>query len=96
MKYGRIYQTLERYGARISYDGSGWRYAGQFQTYIQRTRPLWIVAEAPARGLRIWISHEAGRFSVTAADMALPSNSREYHESQARRMEGGPASNDFR
>ena len=32
MKYRRIYQTLEKYGARITYDGSGWQYAGGFQT----------------------------------------------------------------
>ena len=25
MKYRRIYQTLEQYGAKITYDGSGWR-----------------------------------------------------------------------
>ena len=31
MKYRRIYQTLEKYGARITYDG-GWQYAGRFQT----------------------------------------------------------------
>ncbi len=86
MKYRRIYQTLEQYGAKIAYDGSGWRYAERFQTYIQRTRPLWIVAEAPARGRRIWISHESGRFFVTTADMTIPSNSREYHKSQLRRM----------
>ena len=26
MKYRRIYQTLEQYGAKITYDGSGWRH----------------------------------------------------------------------
>ena len=26
MKYRRIYQTLEQYGTKITYDGSGWRH----------------------------------------------------------------------
>ena len=81
MKYKRIYQALEKNGAKISYDNSGWRYPG---THVQRTRPLWIVAEAQKRGLRIWVSHDAGRLSVTTADMTLPIDSREYHQSQTR------------
>ncbi|ALP94337.1 Uncharacterised protein [uncultured Flavonifractor sp.] len=85
MKYRRIYQTLEKYGARITYDGSGWQYAGRFQTYTQRMRPLWVVAEAPKAGLRLWVCHNAGRLSVTTADMRLSSDSREYHETQKRR-----------
>ena len=85
MKYKRIYETLERYGARISYDDSGWRRAGRFQTYIDRIRPLWIVAEAKKQGLRLWVCHDAGRLSVTTADMTLPTDSREYHKSQTSR-----------
>lgn len=82
MKYRRIYQTLDKHHARISYDGSGWRYAGGGQTYIQRERPLWIVAEAEKCGLRLWVCHNAGRLSVTTANLTLPTDSREYHQSQ--------------
>lgn len=85
MKYRRIYQTLEQYGAKISYDGSGWRHTGLTRTYIDQVRPLWIVAEAKNAGLRLWICHDAGCLSVTVADMTLPSDSREYHQSQTRR-----------
>lgn len=40
MKYRRIYQTLEQYGAKITYDGSGWRHTGPTSTHIDRIRPL--------------------------------------------------------
>ena len=85
MKYRRIYQTLQKHGVRISYEDSGWRYEGMHQTYIRRTRPLWIVAEAERRGLHLWVCHDAGCLSVTTADMTLPIDSREYHQSRTRR-----------
>lgn len=85
MKYKRIYQVLEQHGANIAYENSGWRYAGRFQTYIQRTRPLWIVAESKKRNLRLWVCHDAGCLSVTTADMSLSIDSREYHQSQTRK-----------
>ena len=86
MKYKRIYQVLEQHGANIAYENSGWRYAGRFQTYIQRTRPLWIVAESKKRNLRLWVCHDAGCLSVTTADMTLPIDSREYHQSHTQRF----------
>ena len=85
MKYKRIYQALEWYGARITYEGSGWRHTGPPRTYIDQVRPLWIVAEAEKAGLRLWVCHEAGRLSVTTADMTLSADSREYRRSQTRR-----------
>ena len=78
MKYRRIYQTLEQYGAKITYDGSGWRHTGPTSTHIDRIRPLWIVAEAEKAGLRLWVCHEAGRLSVTTADMTLSADSRRH------------------
>lgn len=85
MKYRRIYQTLDQYGAKIAYDGSGWRYAGVTHTYSHQIRPLWVVAEAEKVRLRLWISHEAGRLSVTTANLTLPTDSWEYHQSQTHR-----------
>ena len=70
MKYKRIYQTLEQYGVRITYDGSGWQYAGRDRTSLNRERPLWIAAEAKNAGLRFWIRHEARYLSVTTAYIA--------------------------
>ena len=85
MKYRRIYQALEQCGAKITYDGSGRRHTGPASTLIDRIRPLWIVAEAEKAGLRLWVCHEAGRLSVTTADMTLSVDSRAYHQSQTHR-----------
>ena len=49
--------------------------------YIAAIRPLYLIIEAPGAGLRILVSHESNRYSVTAAKMTLDCNSREYHQS---------------
>lgn len=85
MKYRKIYQTLDQYGAKIAYDGSGWRCAGVTHTYSHQIRPLWIVAEAEKARLRLWICHVAGRLSVTTANLTLSTDSPEYHQSQTHR-----------
>lgn len=78
MKYQKIYQVLEKHSVHIRHDASGWCY-GKAKSYVQLIRPLWIVAETD--GLRLWISHDAGRLSVTTADRRLHCDSRQYHES---------------
>lgn len=80
MKYKAIYDVLERSHTHISYEHSGWRIA--HPTYIEMTNPLWIVAEAPALNLRLWIVHTCGRLSVSTADMRFDSNSRDYAQSR--------------
>ena len=80
MKYREIYKILEDAHIHDLNDRSGWRSARP--TYIDMNRPLWIVAEAKERGLRIWICHDFGRMTITTADLALPSDTIEYHESQ--------------
>lgn len=79
MKYKQIYQVLEKHDVKIAHDNSGWRYATGCRLYGQQIHPLWIVAEAPLNSLRLWITHSAGKLSVTTANLALPSGSREYH-----------------
>lgn len=83
MKYKAIYDVLERSDTRITYENSGWRAARP--TIVDSFRPLWIVAETPKLGLRLWICHECGQLSVTTANMNLKPDSREYHESQTHR-----------
>lgn len=83
MKYKAIYDVLEHSGTHISHENSGWRAVKP--DYIDSIRPLWIVAESPRLGLRLWITHESGRLSVTTANMNYPSDSRAYHESHVRR-----------
>ena len=85
MKYKRIYQTLEQCGAKITYDGSGWKNAGGIYAYMNQRRPLWIVAEAEKAKLRLWISHDSGCLSVTTADMSFSIDSQEYHQSHTHR-----------
>lgn len=85
MKYKKIYDILEKGGASITLDHSGWRSAYCPSDYAARHRPLWLVAEAPRLHLRLWVTHEFGTLRVTTADTALPFDSRAYHESQIRR-----------
>lgn len=83
MKYKAIYDVLARSHARISHEDSGWRVARP--TYSDHTRPLWIVAEAPRVGLRLWVTHYNGDLTVTTARLDLDPQSREYHETQKRK-----------
>ena len=71
MKYREIYAVLNQRklvvpGFRYS-DFSGWRAANQ--SYMTRQRPLWIIAEDPAVGKRLWITHEYSSLSVTICKM---------------------------
>ena len=79
MKYQKIYDVLHRHPEMRVNDQSYW-HSGR-AGYIAAVRPLYLIIEAPGAGLRIWISHESKRYSVTAADMTLDCNSREYHQS---------------
>ena len=47
VKYKKIYDILEKGGASITLDHSGWRSAYCPSDYAARHRPLWLVAEAP-------------------------------------------------
>ena len=82
MKYRAIYKVLEE--AHILYfdDRSGWRIA--YPKYLASLRPLDILVESKERGLRIWICHEYGKLYIATADLNLPCDSREYHESHKR------------
>lgn len=83
MKYKAIYDVLEQSDTHIVYENSGWRAVKP--AYIDHIRPLWIVAESPRLGLRLWITHENGKLSVTIADMNCAAGSRAYHESLVRK-----------
>lgn len=79
MKYQKIYDVLHHHPKLRVNDRSYWS-SGQ-TGYIAAIRPLYLIIEAPGAGLRIWVSHESNRYSVTAADMTLDCNSCEYHQS---------------
>lgn len=71
MKYKKVYDVLnERHlrvpGFRYS-DHSGW--CSPHQSYMTLQRPLWIIAEDPAVGRRIWITQERAKLSITVGPM---------------------------
>lgn len=70
MKYRELYAVLEnrRHSAPgFRYDDrSGWRNP---RSYIDHIRPLWIIAEDPAAGRRIWITHEGSDMKITVGEM---------------------------
>ena len=71
MKYKEVYlalnqRKLDAPGFHYS-DYSGWRAANQ--SYMTRQRPLWIVAEDPVAGRRMWICHDGSALSVTICKM---------------------------
>ncbi len=81
MKYARIYRVLENSHAKI-YDRSPWRESPN--SYLASYRPLWIILEDDRLHLRVWVTHEFGKLTVTTADMSLHCDSRAYHESMQR------------
>ena len=71
MKYKKIYEVLEQRRSsspdfRYS-DYSGWR--SYYRSYMDRQRPLWIVAEDPSAGRRLWITQERSQLSITVGPM---------------------------
>ena len=71
MKYKAIYEALEQRrkntpSFRYS-DYSGWRAANQ--SYLTLQRPLWVVAEDPVAGRRLWITQDGSQLSITIGPM---------------------------
>ena len=79
MKYPKIYDVLHRQPKLHVNDQSYWH--SSQSGYIAAIRPLYLIIEAPEAGLRIWVNHESGKYSISAADMTFSCNSREYHQS---------------
>lgn len=71
MKYKAVYEVLNQQrnsspGFQYS-DHSGWR--SPQQTYMTLQRPLWIIAEDPAAGRRLWITQDGRQLSITVGRM---------------------------
>lgn len=71
MKYKQLYTVLEQHRLNtpgFQYDDrSGWR--SYSQTYIDRLRPLWIIAEDPSTSRRYWITQEGPTMKITVGHM---------------------------
>ncbi len=87
-RYRKIYALLEERKWKVPgfvlNDQSYWKLSKQAQTYIARTQPLWIVAEDPQIGCRIWITETGGRYGITTAQLNLKVGSRAYSDSVRR------------
>lgn len=71
MKYKDLYAVLNKRRSMVagfSYeDRSGWHVAKP--DYIDRTRPLWIIAEDRVARKRIWIAQEGVGMGITVRAM---------------------------
>lgn len=79
MRYRKIYDVIGKYPGVYVNDRSYWR-LGQ-QGYIGYTHPLDVFLEVPKAGLRIWVNHEYGKYTISTADMTFPTSSQEYYRS---------------
>ena len=90
MKYQKIYDVLHRHPKLHVNDQSYW-HSGQ-SGYIAAIRPLTLIIEAPEAGLRIWVNHENGKYSISAADMPFAQTRREDRQPQKYRRPHSPSS----
>lgn len=49
--------------------------------YVDKNKPLWIVAESKILNLRIWICKDFGDLEISTANLDLPCNSNAYSDS---------------
>lgn len=70
MKYQKIYDILHHHPEIHIHDHSGMPYY-----------PLWIVAELPCNGLRVWITYDCRQYGISTANAELDCSTREYSES---------------
>lgn len=78
-RYKEIYRLLFTADLDRVEDYSNWY--KEKQDYIDRHRPLWIVAESKILNKRIWITDEWGNLGVDTAQLDLDINSSKYSES---------------
>lgn len=52
--------------------------------YVEKNRPLWIIAESKILNKRIWITKEFGELEISTAQLDLPCNSIAYSNSHKR------------
>lgn len=70
MKYQKIYDILHHHPEIHIHDHSGMPHY-----------PLWIVAELPCNGLRVWITYDCRQYGISTANAELDCSTREYSES---------------
>lgn len=78
-KYREIYEILFNADLDEVSDHSTWFKSNQ--DWVDKNRPLWIIAESRIINKRIWVCQDFGKLEVTTATLNLPCNSIAYSNS---------------
>lgn len=81
-KFKDIYKLLFTADLDEINDHSNW-YLKE-QGYVEKNTPLWIIVESKILNKRMWITKTYGELEITTAQLDLPCNSKEYHDSYRR------------
>lgn len=79
MKYQKIYSVIDKYPGVHMDDRSYWFTSRK--DYVAIKHPLGLLLDVPEIGLRLWATHEYGRYSISTANMMLDRSSNEYSNS---------------
>lgn len=78
-KYKEIYKLLFVADLDKISDHSNWHKSNQ--DYVDKNRPLWIIAESKILNKRIWITQDFGSLQITTAQLDLDVKTNEYSNS---------------
>lgn len=78
-RYKEIYKLLFTSDLDEISDHSNWQKKNP--GYIEKNRPLWIIAESTILNKRIWITEDFGKLEVATATLNLDVKTQEYSES---------------
>jgi len=78
-KYKEIYKLLFVADLDEISDHSNWHKSNQ--DYVDKNRPLWIIAESKILNKRIWITQDFGSLQITTAQLDLDVKTNEYSNS---------------
>lgn len=81
-KFKEIYKLLFTADLDEINDHSYWHLSNP--GYVEKNRPLWIIAESKILNKRIWITKEFGSLQIATAQLDLPCDSIAYSNSYER------------
>lgn len=78
-RYKEIYRLLFTADLDEVSDHSNWQKKNP--GYVEKNRPLWIIAESTILNKRIWITEDFGELEIATATLNIDVKTREYSES---------------
>lgn len=81
-RFKEIYKLLFTADLDEISDHSNWHRPNP--SYVEKNRPLWIIAESKILNKRIWITKDFGELEISTAQLDLPCNSNAYSNSHKR------------